>query len=136
MAATIFAANSSGVLVDNAAVEGVRGIDYQVQREQGDVFALGGDERLAVYYGAMRVQGRLRVASTNPALDALTRSGAKFQLVANLKQGQSARSVAFDDCYMVNKEFAMDAGKHGETVYLFSATRVREEDQAAPAPAA
>jgi hypothetical protein len=137
MAATIFAANSSGILVNNTAVDGVRGVDYQVEREQGDVYALGGAERVAIYYGASRVQGRLRVASASPALDTLTTSGDKFQVVANLKQGQATRSVAFDDCYMLSKEFVMEAGKHGETVYSFTAVRVREQDSAAtPAPAA
>ncbi len=134
--ATIFSANSSGVLIDNENVEGLRGIDYNVVRQQGDVFALGSNERISVYYGASRVEGILRVASTSAKLDGLVSSGAMFQVVANLKQGQTSRSVAFDECYMLNKGFSMEAGGHGETIYTFSATRVREEDAAsAPAPA-
>jgi hypothetical protein len=136
MAATIFAANSSGVLVNNQAVDGVRGIDYQMTRDQGEVLALGSPERLSVYYGASRVVGRVRVASASPALDKLIQSGDKFQLVANLKQGQAKRSVSFDECYLIDKEFGMDAGKHGETTYSFTATRVREDDSTDKPPAA
>lgn len=134
--ATIFSANSSGVLIDNENVDGVRGIDYQVVRAQSDVHALGSHERISVYYGASRVEGRLRVASASPKLDGLITSGNTFQVVANLKQGQASRSVAFDECYMLTKEFSMSAGQHGETVYAFSATRVREEDSSGAAPAA
>lgn len=132
----IFAANSSGVLIDNELVDGLRGIEYQVTREQSDVFALGSPERIAVYYGASRAQGRLRVASANAKLDDLIASGGSFQVVANLKHGQSARSVAFDECYMVGKDFGLESGRHGETIYNFSATRVREEPGGGGTPAA
>jgi hypothetical protein len=125
--ATIFTANSSGVLVDNNRLEGVRGIDYRVLREQHDVHALGSHERVTVYYGASSVQARLRVASADTHLDELTTSGALFQVVASLRHGEAARSVAFDDCVITGKEFAMATGGHGETVYEFTATRVREE---------
>ncbi len=125
---TVFTANSSGILVDNTKVDGVRGIDYQVVRDQSDVHALGSDERIAVYYGASKVVGCIYVASACSQLDELATSGAPFPLVANLKHGQTARSVAFDDCYMESKEFSMSSGGHGESVYKFTATRVREED--------
>jgi hypothetical protein len=131
MAATIFTANSSGVLINNEAVEGIRSVDYRLTREVGSVHALGGTERIAVYQGASRVEGQLRVASANAKLDGLASTGEMFQVVANLKQGQAARSISFDECYMTGKEFAMEAGRYGETVYSFSATRVREEDSKA-----
>jgi len=126
--AKVFVANNSGVLVDNENIEGVRGIDYQLQREQFEVGALGTHERVAVYYGMNRVRARLRIASAHPKLDKLAETGSVFQIVANLKSGQVTRSVAFDECYMEKKEFAMNASGHGETIYSFSATRVREED--------
>lgn len=125
----VFAANSSGVVIDNEALNGIRTIDYKVEREQGDVHALGSNERIAVYYGASRAQGVIRVASASPKLDGLTTSGAAFQVVANLKHGQATRTVTFDECHVVGKDFAMSAGSHGETVYSFTATRVREEDK-------
>lgn len=126
--ATVFTANSSSVMVDGTPVEGVRAVDYRVQRQQGDVYALGSDERLTAYYGAMHVEGRIMVASASAELDALATTGDMFQVVANLAHGDTSRSVAFDDCYMSRKEFTMNSGGHGETVYLFTATRVREED--------
>jgi hypothetical protein len=92
-----------------------------------DVHALGSHERVTVYYGASSVQARLRVASADTHLDELTTSGALFQVVASLRHGEAARSVAFDDCVITGKEFAMATGGHGETVYEFTATRVREE---------
>ncbi|MET0389343.1 MAG: hypothetical protein ABW321_25440 [Polyangiales bacterium] len=133
--ATIFTANSSGILVDNNRVEGVRAVDYRVIREQSNVHALGSHERVAVYYGPALVQGRIRVASADAHLDELTQTGAAFQVVANLRHAQSARSVAFDECVMTGKEFALSTGGHGETIYEFSATRVREEAAEQPAAA-
>jgi hypothetical protein len=129
--ARIFSANSSSVLVDNENVEGLRSIEYKLQRERNDVFAVGSDERIGVYYGARRVVGRLVVASANAKLDGLAGAGTAFQVVANLRHGDASRSVAFDDCYLEGKEFSMASGGHGEMVYTFSATRVREEDAAA-----
>lgn len=126
--ATIFTANSSTLMVDGNPVEGVQGLDYRVVKEQGDVYAIGSDERLTAYYGATRVQGRIRVASTSPALDPLATSGNMFQVVATLAHGETSRSVSFDDCFMTDKSFTINSGGHGETVYSFSAVRVREED--------
>ena len=127
----IFTANSSSVMVDGTAVTGVHSIDYRVVRQQGDIYALGSDERLTAYYGATRVQGRIQVASADPSLDLLAGSGAMFQIVSSLAHGQALRSVSFDDCFMVKKEFSIDTGGHGETIYTFTATRVREEDSTA-----
>src|SRR5690606_29971552 len=118
-----------GILVDNEPVLGVRGLDYRLEWEQGDVHAVGSAERVAVYYGAKRVRGQIRVASVNEQLDALAASGAVFQVVANLAHGNAARSVSFDECHIDGKSFAMGAGSHAEAIYSFTATRVREEDQ-------
>ena len=133
--ANVFVANSSGILVDNEPVEGVRGLDYQLERTQSDVHALGSAERVAVYYGATTVRAKLRVASVSERLDALAASGDMFQVVANLAHGQSARSVSLDECHMDGKVFTMGAGSHAEAVYSFTATRVREEDLSTPATA-
>jgi hypothetical protein len=132
---SVFTANSSGILVNNESVEGVRGITYQLERDQGDVHALGSPERITVYYGASRVRGKIRVASVNETLDGLSASGEVFQVVANLSHAQSARSVSFDECYMDSKDIVMTAGGHAEAVYSFTATRVREEDQSQAANA-
>jgi hypothetical protein len=129
--ATIFAANSSSILVVGKAVAGVQALDYRVVRQQGDVFALGSSERMTSYYGATRVEARLTVASADAGLDALVNSGDAFQVVGKLVHSDTNRTVAFDDCRMTKKEFAIASGGHGETVYTFTATRFREEDAAA-----
>lgn len=132
--AVIFAAHNTTVTVDGQPVDGVQSIDYRVVREQGQVYALGSSERLTTYYGEMRVDGRITVASANAALDGLITSGAAFQLVGNLAHAGASRTVAFDECQMARKEFNLSSGGHGESAYLFTATRVRESD--APPPAA
>lgn len=125
---SVFSANSSSVTVNGEAVPGVQTIDYREIRDQGEVFALGSAERIAVHYGAMRVEGRVTIASANTAMDGLSTSGDAFQLVAQLRHGDAERSVAFDDCHMVTKEFSMSTGGSGRSVYHFTAVRMREED--------
>jgi hypothetical protein len=133
--ATVFTAHSSSVLVDGQPIDGVQAIDFRIVRQQGDVFALGSSERLTTYYGATRVDGRIIVASANPTLDGLVTSGNAFQVVGNLAHADLSRTLAFDDCRMAKKEFTLSSGGHAETTYMFTATRVREEDAGA-APAA
>jgi hypothetical protein len=128
----IYAAHSSSVMVDGQPVDGVQSIDYRVVRQQGHVFALGSSERLTTYYGETRVDGRITVASTNAALDGLITSGAAFQVVGNLAHAGASRTVAFDECQMSRKEFNLNSGSHGESVYIFTATRVRETDTPPP----
>lgn len=125
---SVFSANSSSVTVNGEAVPGVRAIDYREMRDQGEIYALGSAERIAVHYGAMRVEGRVTVASVNPAMDGFSTSGEAFQLVAQLAHGEASRSVSFDECHMVDKQFALATGGAGETIYAFTAVRVREED--------
>jgi len=127
---SVFSANSSSVTVNGEAIPGVRAIDYRQMRDQGEIYALGAEERIAVHYGAMRVEGRITVTSVNAAMDGLSTSGEAFQLVAQLAHGDNARYVAFDGCHMVDKQFAMATGGAGQTVYAFTAIRVREEDTA------
>lgn len=126
---SVFSANRTSVTVNGEAVPGVQAIDYRQVRDQGEIYALGSAERIAVHYGATRVEGRVAVASASPALDSLSTSGESFQLVAQLRHGEAARSVSFDECHMVNREFTMNTGGAGESVYMFTAVRVREEDE-------
>ena len=126
--AIVFSANQSEVRVGNELILGVRSIEYRSQRARREVTALGTDERIAVYYGAKTVVGTIRVASTSPVLDHLLAEPEAFQIVATLAHGETRRSVAFDECWMDGKSFAIDDGGHGETLYSFSSTRVREED--------
>lgn len=123
---TIFAANESSILVDGEPVQGVQSLDYRTRRARSNLYALGSSERIGVTSGAYDVEARLRVASASPALDALDEDQS-FQVVASLHHGDTAVTVSFDDCYLTEKSFDLGVASHGEAVYGFSATRVREE---------
>jgi hypothetical protein len=123
----IYTAYESEVKVNEETVEGLQAIDYKVVNGRQHVGAVGSTERIAVYFGMKYVMGKLRVASANTTLDGLMQSSAEFSINATLKHKDVTRRVTFDACYMEDKEFAMDAQNHGETVYSFTATRVREE---------
>lgn len=122
---SVFAATESAVLVDGTALEGVRAIEYRSTTARSDLYAIGSSERIGVITGHRSVEGRIRVASTAPPLDALV-GDAFFQIAAPLRQGDTEVTVSFDECLLTEKSFAMGAGGHGETVYAFTATRVRE----------
>ena len=123
----IYTASSSEAKVNEETVEGLQAIDYRFVRSRHDVGAVGTNERVAVYYGLTMVVGRIRVASVNPALDTLLRDGTEFSISVRLNHGDANRNVSFDQCYMEDKSFALDTEHHGETIYTFTATRVREE---------
>ena len=76
--------------------------------------------------GPASVEGRLTVASTSNKLDAVA-ADTPFQITAQLRHGSSALTVTFDDCFLLDKSFALGVGGHGEAVYGFTAVRVREE---------
>jgi hypothetical protein len=123
---TVFAATESSVLVDGQPVEGVQGIDYRMRRARNNIYALGSTERIGVTSGAYEVEGRLRVASASVALDALE-GEQLFQIVANLRHGDTTTTVTFDECFITDKAFDLSVAGHGQAVYGFSAARVREE---------
>lgn len=130
MAATILSASGSKVTIDGSPVEGLQAIEYKYNRSRKDIEAVGSDERIGVDYGLKVVTGTLKVKSTDTKLDGLLNKPteeAKFQIVAELKKGQVARKVTFDDCWLDDKNFSMDANGVGISTYSFSATRVREE---------
>lgn len=122
---TIFAANESSVMVNGEPVEGVRSIDYRQRRARAGVYALGTGERIGVVSGPQSVEGRLRVATTSPGLDALDPEVA-FDITAQLRHGEQSMTVTFQECFLLEKGFEMGVGAHGETEYAFTATRVNE----------
>jgi hypothetical protein len=126
----LFAASESTVLIDGQVIEGVRCIEYRFQQVRASVFALGSVERIGMISGPQSLQGVLRVASTNAKLSSLT-TDTMFQITAQLRHGDTQMTVSFDECFLTEKSFEMRVGEHGEAVYGFSATRVREEQQQA-----
>lgn len=122
----IYTAFQSEVKVNEQTIEGLQAIEYNQANSRKQIGAIGTDERIAVYFGVKIVEGRLTVASTNQALDDLLQSRETFSITATLRHGESNRTVAFDECYMEDKGFAMGAEGHAQTIYAFTATRLRE----------
>lgn len=126
MATTIFAANESQVLVNGKAIDGVSALEYRRAQARENIYGLGTNERIGVVSGGQVLEGRVRVASTAPTLDALT-ADQTFQLQAVLVHGSARMTVDFDECLLQEKTFELGAGGHGEAVYSFTATRFREK---------
>lgn len=127
MAAAVFSANHSNILLDGEAIEGLQSLVYRITTEREDIRAIGSSERITVSFGLRTVQGELTVRSANFKLDSLLEKQAQFQIVANLKKDEAKRTVSFDDCFVENKDFSIAAGGTVATTYVFTATRVREE---------
>ncbi|MFN7963277.1 MAG: hypothetical protein U0002_18595 [Thermoanaerobaculia bacterium] len=123
----VYTAFASEVKVNEETIEGIQSIDYREVKSRQHVGAVGTDERIAVYFGLKVVSGRIRVASANLTLDGLVQSNEEFSILATLRHRDTQRQVSFDGCYMEEKSFAMGTEGHGETIYSFTATRLREE---------
>lgn len=123
----VYTAFASQAKVNEETIEGLQSIEYRFLRNRHDVGAIGTDERIGVYFGLKIVQGRLRVASANPTLDGFLATNTEFTITSTLKHGETTRNVTFDNCVMDEKTFVLGTEAHGETIYSFTATRVREE---------
>ncbi len=125
--AQLFTAFSSEVKINEETIEGLQSIEYNVVKNRQQVGAIGTDERIGVYFGIKNVAGRLRIASINNTLDGFLQANTSFSVSAILRNGDASRTVSFDNCYLEDKAFGLSAEGHAETVYAFTATRVREE---------
>ena len=129
---TILSAKESQVLLSGptggagAPIEGLQAITYRIIRSRSDVAGVGTDERIGVDFGLKLVIGALTVKSTHDGLDAILASNQTFQLTANLKRGDLLKTVAFDECFLDDKQVSLDASGVVVTTYTFTATRVRE----------
>jgi hypothetical protein len=129
---TILSARESQVLLAGptggagAPIEGLQAITYRVNRSRSDIAAIGTDERIGVNFGLKLVVGALTVKSTSESLDAMLANNDTFQLTANLKKGDLLKTVAFDQCYLDDKQVGLDSNGVVVTTYTFTATRVRE----------
>lgn len=124
--AQIYAANESAVLINGEPVLGVQSLEYRRVRERSNVYAVGGAERVGVITGRESVEVRLSVASTAQLLDEAGWADEPFDMVAQLRSGETETTVAFNECLIVEKNFAMPVAGRGETVYDITATRVQE----------
>ncbi len=128
----IASANVSSIKVDGQIIPGLQTVDYKITRTRQNVHVIGGEERQGVDYGPLFVTGALRVRSTYPAFDKMLLTAAQdvkpFQLVIELKKGLlPVKTLSFDDCYLEDKTFSIDANGVGLSVYTFTATRLREQ---------
>ncbi len=130
---TILSAKESQVMLAGAdggagqPIEGLQAINFKIDRGRHDILAVGTDERIGVDFGRKSVFGSLVVKSTSDSLNTILQNNTVFQLVANLKNGDLTRTVAFDQCYLDGKQLGLDENSVAVTTYLFSATRIREE---------
>ncbi len=123
----IYTAFASDAKVNEETLDGLQSIEYRQIKNRHDDGAIGTDERIGVYFGLKLVAGHLRIASVSPTLDQLLADNASFTLSVTLRHGETSRNVTFDTCFLDQKQFALGTESHGETIYTFTATRVREE---------
>ena len=127
----VLSAARSSVLLDGEPIDGLQTITYEEVKHQENIPAIGTDERIDVSFGLKVVRGMLKIKSTNPTLNKHLAENTSFQIVANLKKElgmtQAVQTVTFDDCYLEDKQFGLDANGAAITTYSFTATRVREE---------
>jgi hypothetical protein len=130
MAIEAWSATESKVMIESTEVEGLQSIEFKVNRSRSDIVAVGQPLRQGVEYGVKVITGKLKVKSSNSALDEkLSKTDldeAKFTLSAQLKKGSRSKNITFQDCYLDDREFAMDVNGVGIAIYTFSATDVQE----------
>ncbi len=130
MTIEIWSATESKVMVDSTEVEGLQSIEFKVSRSRSDIVAVGQPLRQGVEYGVKVITGKLKVKSTNPALDEKLEKtdldDAKFTLQAQLKKGSKSKNVTFQDCYLDDRDFSVDVNGVGISTYTFTATDLQE----------
>ncbi|MEA2372307.1 MAG: hypothetical protein QOH12_2701 [Solirubrobacteraceae bacterium] len=127
MPAQIYTAFASQAKVNEETIDGLQAIEYRQIKNRHDVGAIGTEERIGVYFGLKFVVGSITIASANKTLDGFLTANTSFTLAVTLKHGDASRNVTFDGCYLDEKKFNLARESHGETIYSFTATRVREE---------
>ena len=130
MAIEIWSATESKVMIDSTEVEGLQSIEFKVSRSRSDIVAVGKPLRQGVEYGVKVVTVKLKVKSTNPALDEklgkTDLDDAKFTISAQLKKGSKSKNVTFQDCYLDDRDFSVDVNGVGISTYTFTATDLQE----------
>lgn len=130
----LVSASNSKVLMDGKDIPGIQSIDFKISRNRQNVHSISTDERIGAYYGALFVQGALKIRSAYEPLDKKLYESIPqlkhFQLVLELTpQGadKATKKITFDECYVEDKSLGMDATGVMVTTYNFTSTRIREE---------
>jgi hypothetical protein len=127
----IASANVSVVKVDGEVIPGVQSIEWKIIRNRQNVYNIGSQERIGVDVGPLYVHGLIRVRSTSTKLDEMLLKDEKSIegkqiLVQGVFRTTKVKDIAFDDAYIEEKTFSIDANGVGISVYTFTSTRVRE----------
>jgi hypothetical protein len=124
----VVSANVSNVKCDGEVIPGLQSIDYKIVRSRENVNAIGIHERLGVDYGAMYVQGVLRVRSSYPKFEEMMATEKTFQLVVELKkQTKNVGTISFDECTLESNRLTLDANGQAISEYEFTGTRIRSK---------
>jgi hypothetical protein len=130
----LVSASNSKILMDGKDIPGVQSIDFKISRNRQNIHSISTDERIGAYYGALFVQGSLKIRSAYEPLDKKLYESIPqlkhFQLVLELTpQGadKATKKITFDECYVEDKSLGMDATGVMITTYNFTSTRIREE---------
>jgi len=127
----IASANVSVVKVDGEVIPGVQSIEWKIIRNRQNIYNIGSQERIGVDVGPLYVHGLIRVRSTSTKLDEMLLKDEKSIegkqiLVQGVFRTTKVKDIAFDDAYIEEKTFSIDANGVGISVYTFTSTRVRE----------
>jgi hypothetical protein len=119
------------VKVDGEVIPGVQSIEWKIIRNRQNVYNIGAQERVGVDVGPLFVHGLIRVRSTSAKLDELLLKDEKSIgpvqiLVQAAIRTSKVKDISFDDSYIEEKTFSIDANGVGLSTYTFTATRVRE----------
>jgi hypothetical protein len=65
----LVAASASKITLDGKDVPGVQSLDFKIARNRQNIHSLSTDERIGAYYGALHVQGSMKIRSTFTELE-------------------------------------------------------------------
>ncbi len=124
----VVSANVSNVKCDGEVIPGLQSIDYKLVRSRENVHAIGTHERLGADYGAMYVEGVLRVRSSYPKFEELMATEKTFQIVVELKKGtEGVGTISFDECTLESNRLNLDSNGQAISEYTFTGTRIRSK---------
>ena len=122
----IVSSSESSVSINGSPIEGVQSIEYKVVRNVTSNFEFNSMTRTSISYGNKIVTGTITVKSHNSILDQKvhnTNQNDAVNLTVVLKQGSfPPKELTFVNVIIENRDFNMDVGGVGVSVYSFSAS--------------
>jgi hypothetical protein len=120
------------ILIDGKKVKGVQSINYKISKNRQNVHSIDSDKRIGSDYPDLFITGSIEAKSEISDLDKriyeTTPELKPFQIVLELQDNNiNIKKITFDECYLEDKTFAMDANEVAITTYQFGSTRVKED---------